>query len=123
MKDSGLGKGESKIVQSTEREDINSLGFVNAENINGGAFVNNTSEAELIEINFNNTNIQKRAKVDIYMVSTENDGSEPIDSRVIYPENRKINLRYVLPQDSVLGVKIYEEKQWYDIFDPIIPSN
>lgn len=66
-----LGKGKSTIVQATEREDINALGFINSENIYGGAFVNNTSEDELIEFKLRNTFIKKRAKIDIYIASPE----------------------------------------------------
>ncbi|HRN69941.1 MAG TPA: hypothetical protein PLS49_02040, partial [Candidatus Woesebacteria bacterium] len=118
-----LGNGKNYIVKATERDDINSLGFINSNGVLGGTFVNNTDSSGLIEFFFKNTSIKKRAKINIYIASPHEDGGKVVDSRTVYPENGVLNFRYLIAQNAVLGIKIYEEDHWYDILDPILRIN
>ncbi len=119
-KSMGLGNGNSFITESNVDSNFNSIGFENAEKTKGAAIVSNTENIELMEFDLKNTGIIKRAKINIYAASPVADGGKVIETRTVYPENGNLRFRYLLPGNSVLGIKIYEEKEWYDIFEPII---
>lgn len=120
-KSMGLGSGESRIVKVVTDIDTPTLGFINHFGSKGAIVVNENIESQFVEIKFKNAEIKNRASASIYIASETQDGEKEVLARTLYPDdNNEYKFRYILQPNSVIGVTLKEEKQWYDIFDPII---
>lgn len=125
----GLGKGTSKILEtklSTPQESsinkLNGVGFINSDKKMGIVIANQGSEHELIEFTLYNLNRQKRVKVKFFNATANNDGMTPTAEFNAYPIKNETSFRYLMDENSVLGLIIEEDKRWYDILDPILQN-
>lgn len=115
----GLGKGKSTIVETSIDNLTNSVGFINSDEIKGTAVVNDSDESQLIEFQLINSAVKKRARIEVYVASEDYNGGSVVSSRMVYPENGILKFRYFIPGKSVVGIKMHEEKEWYDFLDAI----
>jgi len=114
-----LGTGTSKIfnVDGIDENNIelNSIGFVNNKGQIGAVFVNETTNAQPIQITLNNTNIGSYANVQIYKASIDEEAKKPIyEGLMKIDKNNRISFKYYIPEESVIGIKMTGEREWYE---------
>lgn len=113
-----LGKGESLIYDlSTEDKDLNGVGFKNVAGQYGLVVTNNSGSSKLSTINLSGLGIGKYAKVEIYYASADNDATTPVYSGEIKGDEKNMKLIVYLPKESVVGVTLSPEKNWYDFLN------
>ncbi len=113
----GLGQGESKIfdIQNNESENnVQMVGFQNVSNQFGVIISNESTEARLNQFNFSNTKIDTYANVRIFYASAENNAEIPIYEGLLKKnKDGSINFSFYIPQESVVGIILTEENEWY----------
>lgn len=119
-KSMGLGAGESRVMETTHPDTINSVGFINSKGEEGVAIVNDSGERQLVELNLNNGNVENRARIDVYFASELYDGGKPVHSHVVEMLGKDLKYRLIVPRDTVAGIKITPEHRWYDFIDKLV---
>ncbi len=114
----GLGKGESTIYPVlTEDKNLNSIGFINSTNERGVVLVNSSNEARMTSFKLENTRVAHTAKIKVYYASGIYDPAKPIYDGVIKATNGTIDLVLVIPKESVVGIKLTGDKEWFDFLN------
>lgn len=119
-KSMGLGAGESRVMETTHPDTINSIGFINSKGEEGVAIVNDSGERQLVELNLNNGNVENRARIDVYFASELYDGGKPVHSHVVEMLGKDLKYRLIVPRETVAGIKITPEHRWYDFIDKLV---
>lgn len=113
----GLGKGESQVYEATFSDDIenlSSVAFKNSENQYGMVVLNKSEESDTVEINLLNTGIAHYANIEIYVASEDNEAKEPMYTGLMKSQDGSFAFRYPIPAQSVVGITVKEEKEWFD---------
>ena len=113
----GLGAGDSKIYEpktDSENKDINSIAFENSKGQYGMALVNASTVQQNIELHMEETKFPKYARIEIYVANLDNEAKEPVYEGLMKSQSGTFAFRYPIPAESVVGVVITEEKEWFD---------
>lgn len=116
--DMGLGKGYSRIYNAKQTlPTMDSLGFINALGQRGAVILNASSEAHMTTLTLKETGIKKYAKVAIYYASASNTGKSPVYEGDIKTDKEGLLMMVYVPQETVVGVVVTEEKEWFDFLN------
>ncbi|HRN69625.1 MAG TPA: hypothetical protein PLS49_00440 [Candidatus Woesebacteria bacterium] len=114
----GLGTGRSQIYNvtglHTNNMDIKAIGFANHEEQKGIILVNESIHSLPIEILLKETKISNYAKIQVYEASDNNDSTKPKYDGLLKMNKASTSFKYYIPKQSVIAIKITEEKVWYD---------
>ena len=102
---------------STEKEELNSIGFVNSNSEHGTAIVNSSQTDLVAEIEMKNTAIKKFARAKVFYANAGNEAKTPVYEGLVKANGGKVKFNFYLPAESVIGIKFEEEKQWYELFN------
>lgn len=119
-KSMGLGTGESKIISTQNSAELNSTGFINSTGEEGVAFVNDSEEKRVVELKLRNIREVNRVKVEVYIASADENGGKVVQSDIVDTLDNILQYRLTAPPQSVVGIKIIPESQWYDFIDNLI---
>lgn len=113
----GLGKGESKVYDTKFSEDtkeLASVAFKNSEGKYGLVVLNKGQDSSTFEINLQDTGIKHYANIEIYTVSEDDEGKEPIYIGLMKSQDGTFAFRYPIPAQTVVGITLKEENEWFD---------
>ena len=128
-----LGKGESRIYESTGStpntllpfltDELSSVGFESTDGIKGMAVVNDQVQDKYVAVTLNGINPGKfsKVKIDMYVASSDYDGGQVISSEIYPTKNSEVKLELLLPSQSVIGLLLSPDTPLQNIIRTLIP--
>lgn len=112
----GLGKGPSTIfeIESNDQSSINAVGFTNSNKQSGLALVNNTEEVRFVEVIFNNVVSKDPWKRLLVYEISGNTLEEEKEQDILFEKENSFSKKMFLPPESVTGIMIEENVNFYE---------
>lgn len=115
----GLGKDMSKIYETINSADIDSVGFINSSGQKGLAIVNDSDGTKVINVTINNVimknSLFSRIDAKLYIADKDHGGATLVEESQLHPKRDQASFAISIPSRSVVGIILEENSSVWNV--------